>query len=501
MEQLTWPRASGGLIFSTISASDYGEHDQQQRRHDPLRRRQTLDPVLYRGSGRFSDTHHNHYHRVHRHGSLQIDLEDRASGCGEDYSIGGAHNSFITKNEKQDHEEQAFDCGVEQVRGKTQNFSRKERKQEASASCVEMDADASKTKLSVHSAPFKSAQQESQPCIRRAPLTRCNSRGQRSSVNLSHSDGRNHSYGTVSNFNKVYYSHDTSPTANFSSRFSMLPDDLLLRIMGSFSWPNLWSASRVCRSWCQALAPLRKAMHFVHWGKRFKHGRGGVTRNVDKALHSFLNGAKRGCAAAMVDAGLLMWEMGQKQEGVFWYKQAAELGDPAGQCNLGLAYLQDSSKSVEAVKWFQRAALAGHVRAQYSLALCLQQGKGVDCSVVKAARWYQRAAEGGSARAMYNLALCFRRGEGLTSDSHEARKWMKRAALAGHRKAQFEHGLTLFAENDGGLALVFLELATRAGETAATHLRDALIQQLSPKMRTHAIACADKWQAKLNTRT
>ncbi|KAH7440385.1 hypothetical protein KP509_04G104700 [Ceratopteris richardii] len=65
---------------------------------------------------------------------------------------------------------------------------------------------------------------------------------------------------------------------------------------------------------------------------------------------------------------------------------------------------------------------------------------------------------------MYNLALCYRKGEGLVGDTQNAKKWMKRAALAGHQKAQFEHGLTLFAENEGGLALVFLELATRAGE-------------------------------------
>jgi hypothetical protein len=34
---------------------------------------------------------------------------------------------------------------------------------------------------------------------------------------------------------------------------------------------------------------------------------------------------------------------GRRQEGVYWYKKAAELGDSAGQCNLGLAYLQGTS--------------------------------------------------------------------------------------------------------------------------------------------------------------
>lgn len=94
-----------------------------------------------------------------------------------------------------------------------------------------------------------------------------------------------------------------------SADFSALPFDVLRRIAGSFSWPNLWATSKVCKGWSDALEPLREAMLFVHWGKKLKHGRGGCSRNLTKALDSFLKGAVRGCAAAMVDAGLLLWEM------------------------------------------------------------------------------------------------------------------------------------------------------------------------------------------------
>ncbi|GLJ49371.1 hypothetical protein SUGI_1044440 [Cryptomeria japonica] len=285
------------------------------------------------------------------------------------------------------------------------------------------------------------------------------------------------------------------------SEVAALPLDVVRRIAARLRGGDLRSVSLVCRAWNEALAPLREAMVMVRWGKRFKHGTSGVSQNRDKALHSFLNAARKGSSAAMVDAGLLLWEMGRKEQGIELYRAAADLGDAAGQCNLGLSYLQvGPSNSQEAVKWFYRAAFAGHVRAQYSLALCLQQGRGVECNPVKAAKWYLRAAEGGSTRAMYNTALCYLSGEGIARNYQEARKWMKRAALAGHKKAQFEHGLTLFAEGDGGCALVFLELATRAGETAATHIRDILLQQLSPKLRAHAIACADNWKIKQSPR-
>ncbi|GJT67527.1 F-box protein [Tanacetum coccineum] len=67
---------------------------------------------------------------------------------------------------------------------------------------------------------------------------------------------------------------------------------------------------------------------------------GDVVVNVEKAMDSFLKGAACGSTLAMVDAGLVYWEIGKKDEGVRMYKRAAELGDPAGQCNLGISYLQ-----------------------------------------------------------------------------------------------------------------------------------------------------------------
>lgn len=236
-------------------------------------------------------------------------------------------------------------------------------------------------------------------------------------------------------------------------------------------------------------------MLFLRWGKKFKHGGGGVKPNLAKALDSFLKGAARGSTLAMVDAGLVYWEMGKKEEGIALYLKAAELGDAAGQCNLGLSYLQaEPSNPKEAVRWLRRASVTGHVRAQYQLALCLHQGRGVDCNLSEAARWYLRAAAGGYVRAMYNVSLCYSIGEGLVHSHRQARKWMKRAADRGHSKALFEHGLHLFSEGDMMNAVVYLELATRKGEKAASHVKDVILQKLSPSSRDRVMLLADKWR-------
>lgn len=50
-------------------------------------------------------------------------------------------------------------------------------------------------------------------------------------------------------------------------------------------------------------------------------------------------------------------------------------------------------------------------------------------------------------------------------------------------------------EGDMMKAVVYLELATRAGERAAAHVKNVILQQLSATSRDRAILLADTWRA------
>ncbi|KAL9311326.1 F-box protein [Arabidopsis thaliana] len=294
-------------------------------------------------------------------------------------------------------------------------------------------------------------------------------------------------------------SSSSCPPSNEFGDFSMLPYDILMKIAAPFSHPNLQAASLVCKSWRDALKPLRESMLLIRWGKKYKHGRGGVRANLDKALDSFLKGAMRGSTLAMVDAGLVYWERGEKEKAVNLYRRASELGDAVGQCNLGIAYLQvQPSNPKEAMKWLKQSAENGYVRAQYQLALCLHHGRVVQTNLLEATKWYLKAAEGGYVRGMYNISLCYSVGEGLPQNRKLARKWMKRAADHGHSKAQFEHGLALFSEGEMLKSVLYLELAERGGEAAATPVKEVVHQQLSATFGGqavhHAIHQANNWR-------
>ena len=53
----------------------------------------------------------------------------------------------------------------------------------------------------------------------------------------------------------------------------------------------------------------------------------------------------------------------------------------------------------EAAYWFQKAAAQNNQYAQYNLALCYENGIGVDKDPAEAVKWYQKAANQGNAKA------------------------------------------------------------------------------------------------------
>ena len=71
----------------------------------------------------------------------------------------------------------------------------------------------------------------------------------------------------------------------------------------------------------------------------------GTTRNLDLALDLFLEAARNGHQGAQFTAGYLMEEkkrIGGYEEALYWYKKAAEKGDPRAQYRMGALYFRGS---------------------------------------------------------------------------------------------------------------------------------------------------------------
>jgi hypothetical protein len=79
--------------------------------------------------------------------------------------------------------------------------------------------------------------------------------------------------------------------------------------------------------------------------------------------------------------------------------------------------------SVEAANWFRKAADQGFPAAEYELAQCYFDGKGVTKDTPDAIAWMQKSAEHGFAKAQDAIARCYVTGDGVPKDYVQAYKW------------------------------------------------------------------------------
>jgi len=148
---------------------------------------------------------------------------------------------------------------------------------------------------------------------------------------------------------------------------------------------------------------------------------------------------------------------------VYFYTSKVKEGTARDQNKLGVFYLKGNKlferDEYKAVLWFTLAAQQGYAPAQYNLAECYYNGKGVNKEIDKqhqyfrratpdelgqAYIWYSKAAEQGHIVAQYNLARLYYSGEGVERDISEAIEWCFKAAEQGFVAAQYSLALCYF---------------------------------------------------------
>jgi TPR repeat protein len=86
-----------------------------------------------------------------------------------------------------------------------------------------------------------------------------------------------------------------------------------------------------------------------------------------------------------------------------------------------------------ATEWLCKAAEQGHMHAQYHLAICHDNGWGVDKDFEQSFRLYLKAASLGHPHAMHALSLAYYNGVGVAKDSRLAQHWDAQAKQHGYK--------------------------------------------------------------------
>lgn len=101
----------------------------------------------------------------------------------------------------------------------------------------------------------------------------------------------------------------------------------------------------------------------------------------------------------------------------------------------------DAGSELDLADRYRAAAVQGDAEAQYKLARCYENGRGVEQDFAEARKWYEKSARQGNADGQYALATCHAFGMQVTQDYDEAIKWYRKAAEQGHADAEYAMGM------------------------------------------------------------
>ena len=252
---------------------------------------------------------------------------------------------------------------------------------------------------------------------------------------------------------------------------SGLPHNNLSRFTQSFF--------KVCYWWLAKKGDIdaQYSLGELFWMDAPYQNRGGLSRNLPKAIKWFRRAGDQGHIFAQIRIGnlLLLWvdEDGSDSEAFGWFLKASKLGDPGSQWQIGQMY---------------------------------EDGVGVTRDIEKAAHWYLKAAEGDgnfwnkpfNREAMYEVAIAtsipqnalfvisesafkiakmYDRGEGLPRSDSNALKYYKLAAkycssvkIKAQKEIASKYNLGRGVPRDYCIAFDWYRKAAEGGETFSMYM-------------------------------
>lgn len=164
-----------------------------------------------------------------------------------------------------------------------------------------------------------------------------------------------------------------------------------------------------------------------------------------------------------------------EKQAVYWYKKAADSGDPAAQNQLGFLYqtgIGVEQNPARAARWYQRSAASGFPLGKVNLGVAFLRGSGVRKDPALAAQLFREAAERGSGLGADYLGLLYYSGIGVPKDASEALRWFEVGSKLHSARAKHNLALMLLKRTDRPShvrAIDLLRESAAGGHVAAMH--------------------------------
>ena len=147
-------------------------------------------------------------------------------------------------------------------------------------------------------------------------------------------------------------------------------------------------------------------------------------------------------AEELYNYAMSLFEKQETNEGLRALEKAAEAGHAEAQFQLA-SLIRDkriSRSDNEMTKWYTMAAGQGHLYALNNLAICYQQGIGVECDSQKAFYLLCKAFSLGDTMAGFNIGQAYWFGLGVGRDPEKGLEYVEKAAMSGCPNAQYMLG-------------------------------------------------------------
>jgi TPR repeat protein len=166
----------------------------------------------------------------------------------------------------------------------------------------------------------------------------------------------------------------------------------------------------------------------------------------------------------------------------YWFRKAANLGDPAAENQMGYLYVWGigvSRDTQQAIRWFARAAGSGLQQAKLNMAVLFLQGIGVRRDPVAGRAMLEDLAYRHNHRAEDYLGELYLEGRGVPKDTAKAEEYFRRAAEGKNPEGEYEMG-HFYAATPGHvhnlkIAEKFLRRSANAGYVPAMHALGVLL--------------------------
>ncbi len=169
-------------------------------------------------------------------------------------------------------------------------------------------------------------------------------------------------------------------------------------------------------------------------------------------------------------------------QSAYWFRKAADQGDPGAQNQLGYMYVWGigvDRDNAQAFRWFSRAAGDGWQPAKLNLAVMYLKGMGVPRDPAMARQLLLELAEKKNGRAEDYLGVIYLQGDEVQADAAAAEGWFLRSAKDKNPEGEYAVGQMYSVgaghEHDYGKAAKFLRESARAGYVPAMYTLGILL--------------------------